>query len=247
MKKTLRTTITFLLIPSLIFAQIPQYKTSEPSVKQTDLARLWNALNTEVGQQIVFYIETTVGSIDLEHAKAFTTAKGEVAFVPIKSLRGVLAALCYRQLQDGAEYLFLIAYNTTQKGVAFTFPSGRMYVMKPGGVTESINPDFQFQEHDNLNKRISINANDIIDSLCSPVTTILQLLISLIFNPCSWVVPGSGYFCFILTWIAIGYVRLLLITNAYSYQNTNLEMISILFAVYYYGCVLAMLPTNTNT
>jgi hypothetical protein len=82
-----------------------------------------------------------VGSIDLEHAKAFTTANGEIAFVPIKSFSKMLAALCYRQLEDVAEYLFLITYNATQKGVSFTFPSGQMYVIKSSGVTESINPN----------------------------------------------------------------------------------------------------------
>ena len=58
MKKVIRTLIVCLLIPSLVFAQIPHYKANEPAVKQTDLSRLWNALNTEVGQQIVSHIET---------------------------------------------------------------------------------------------------------------------------------------------------------------------------------------------
>ena len=138
---------------------IPQYRTNEPPVKQTDLVRLLNALNTDVGQQIISYIETTVGSIDLEQAKAFTTANGEVAFVPIKSFSKVLAALCYRQLQDGSEYLFLITYTATEKGVSFTFPSGQMYIMKSSGITESVNPDFQFQQYDDLNNRVGINAN----------------------------------------------------------------------------------------
>ena len=141
MNKILRTTIVCLLIPSLVFAQIPQYRGNEPSIKQTDLAQVWNALNSEVGQQIVSYIETTVGSIDLEHAKAFTTANGEIAFVPIKSFSKMVAALCYRQLEDGSEYLFLITYIAAEKAVSFTFPSGRMKVMKSSGVTESINPN----------------------------------------------------------------------------------------------------------
>ena len=93
MKKILRITIVCLLIPSLVFAQIPQYRANEPSVKQTDLSRVWNALNTEVGQQIITYIESTVGSINLEQAKAFITAKGEIAFVPIKPFNNDFSTL----------------------------------------------------------------------------------------------------------------------------------------------------------
>jgi hypothetical protein len=151
MKKILRTTIVCLLIPSFVFAQIPQYRTNESSIKQTDFAGVWDALNTEVGQQMVSYIETTVGSIDLEQAKAFITANGEVAIVPIKSFSKAVAALCYRQLEDGSEYLFLITYNAAEKVVSFTFPSGQRYVMKSSGIKESTNPDFQFQLYDDVN------------------------------------------------------------------------------------------------
>jgi len=253
MKNILRTTIVCLLIPSLVFAQIPQYRTNEPSIKQTDLSRVWNALNTEMGQEIVSYIETTVGSIDLEHAKAFTTAKGEVAFVPIKSFSRVLAALCYRQLEDGSEYLFLITYNATQKGVSFTFPSGRMYVMKATGVKESANPDFQFQEYDDLSNKVSITANAIIDLLCSPVTNFLKftgLAFFRIFPQCfcfsiyggCYIPPFCNYLEMLLV-ISFLSVPLWFIVPAYSYQNSNLEMISILFAVYYYGCFLNMILT----
>jgi hypothetical protein len=263
MKNILRTTIVCLLIPSLVFAQIPQYRTNEPSIKQTDLSRVWNALNTEMGQEIVSYIETTVGSIDLEHAKAFTTAKGEVAFVPIKSFSRVLAALCYRQLEDGSEYLFLITYNATQKGVSFTFPSGRMYVMKATGVKESANPDFQFQEYNDLNNRVNISTNAIIDLLCSPFymfsSAYFSFLYDLFFTTiphllskfCGVPSPRWNPICDVLErllsqdvleiLIIISYLSfpLFFIVPAFLYQDSNLEMISILFAVYYYGCYVA--------
>ena len=249
MQKILRTTIVCLLIPSLVFAQIPQYRAKETTVKQTDLSRVWNALNTEMGQQIVSYIETTVGSIDLEHAKAFTIANGEVSFVPIKSFSRVLAALCYRQLEDGSEYLFLITYNATQKGVSFTFPSGQMYVMKSSGVTESINPDFQFQEYNDLNNRVSINGNAIIDLLCSPLLSFFKfvsntfLLLFPMCGSCGGPYGGCPAFCIqlmLLLIITVYSLPLFFIVPPFLYQNANLEMISILFAVYYYGCFLAL-------
>jgi len=238
MNKILRTTIVCLLIPSLVLAQIPQYRNNESSVKQTDLSRVWNALNTEVGQQIITYIESTVGSIDLEHAKAFMTAKGEIAFVPIKSFNKVLAALCYRHLEDGTEYLFLITYNAAEKAVSFTFPSGQMYIMKSSGVTESINPDFQFQQYDDLSNRVNISTNAIIDLLCSPFYNFEVFYFFRIFTPCLPYGRGGIVFCSLLFAIFFT-VPLFFIVPAYLYQNLNLEMISILFAVYYYGCYVA--------
>jgi hypothetical protein len=253
MKKILRTTIVCLLVPSFVFAQIPhQYGTNEPSVKQTNLARVWDALNTEIGQQIVSYIETTVGSINLEQAKAFMTAKGEVAFVPIKSFGKVLAALCYRQLEDGSEYLFLMTYTAKEKGVAFTFPSGQMYVMKSSGVEKSANPDFQFQQYDDLSNKVSINANSIILLSCLPAelffliaANIASFVYILIFktDPCYFppFLGGGcdeGYIALVISLVVS--FPLLFIALAYSYPDLNLEMTSILlFAVYYYGCVLA--------
>jgi hypothetical protein len=151
MNKILHTTIICLLIPSFVFAQAPQYRGNEPSIKPTDFSQVWDALNADVGQQIVSYIETTVDRIALEHIKAFNTAKGEIAFVPIKSFSRVLAALCYRQLEGGSEYLFLMTYNAAEKVVSFTFPSGQRYVMKSSGIKEFINPDFQFQLYDDVN------------------------------------------------------------------------------------------------
>jgi hypothetical protein len=239
MKKILYKFIACLLIPSFVFAQPYPYRSNENSIKQTDLFQLLNALDTEVGKEIVTYVETTVGSIDLEQAKAFTTAQNEIGFVPIKSFSKVLAALCYRQLEDGAEYLFLITYNATQKSVAFTFPSGRIYVMKSSKVTESINPGFQFQEYDDLQNKVSTDLGvsdisqlmQIIGLLCGPalVTFLLPYLVGLIF----------GNFIGELAIAAVLYGPFLFIVIAYLYQQPNLEIISILFAVYIYGCALA--------
>ncbi len=257
MKKILRTTIVWLLIPSLVFAQIPLYRGNEPSVKQTDLARVWNALNTEVGQQIVSYIETSVGSIDLEHAKSFTTAKGEIAFVPIQSFSKVIVALCYRQLEDGSEYLFLITYNATEKGVSFTFPSGQMYFMKSSGTTESINPDFQFQQYDDLHNKTSISLggsdfSQLMDIICLPFcltrNTVMYSVayIAVIFckftNICSEI--GGQYFglFFAITFVAVAPVLLIFtIFTAYP-SNPNFKLISILFALYSYSCLYTQGP-----
>jgi len=245
MKKILYKTIVCLLIPSFVFAQPYPYQSSENSIKQTDLARLWNALNGNVGQQIISYIETTVGSIKLEQAKAFTTAEGEIAFVPIKSFGKVLAAICYSQLKDGAEYLFLITYNTAEKGVSFTFPSGQMYVLQASGVKESMNPDFQFQPYDDLNNKVGItDANSlrmIIERICvlARIFVLLEMVVIFILflsdclntddRRCDWLVPF-----FLLS------APFLFIVPAYLSENSNIEMISILFAVYYYGCLLAL-------
>jgi hypothetical protein len=248
MIKVIRTTIVCLLIPSLVFAQIPHYRANEQAVKQTDLARVWNALNTEVGQQIVSSIETTVGSINLEKAKAFTTAEGEVAFVPIKSFSKELVALCYRHLEDGSEYLFLITYNSAEKGVSFTFPSGRMYVMQANGAKESINPDFQFQPYDDLNNKVRINYNGLITIIlfsCIPVWHIMERLFIIMWAICSFA-PNlmvcqagklTGYFL-------MSFGPLLFVFLADSYPDLNLEMISILFAVYYYGCFFPYILAN---
>jgi hypothetical protein len=192
-----------------------------------------------VGQQIVSYIETTVGRIDFEHAKAFTTTGGEIAFVPIKSFSKILAALFYKQLEDGAEYLFLITFTATEKAVTFTFPSRQMYVMKSSRVAESVNPDFQFQEYDDLSNKVEITANETIDLLCSPVTALFN-------KPCcvAYHQTGSCYpiRCFLQILFLI--TPLLFIVPAYSYQNVNLAMISIFFAVYYYGCLLSFILSN---
>jgi hypothetical protein len=256
MKKILCTTIVCILIPSLLFAQTPRYISNEPFVKQTNLFQVWNALNTEVGQQIVSYVETTAGSINLEQAKAFSIAKGEIAFVPIKSFSKKLASLCYRQLEDGSEYLFLITYTAAEKAVSFTFPSGQMYVMKSSGITESINPDFQFQEYDDLSNKIGINASVILDLLCYPAAvfslipfTTAWIVYLLIFwdTPCKWVSLGwrgstivcdERYIALALS-LAVSF-PLLYIVFAYSYPDLNLETASILFAVYFYECVGAL-------
>ena len=219
-------------------------RSNETPVKQTDLVRLWNALNTDVGQQIISYIETTVGRINLEQAKAFTNAEGEIAFVPIKSFSKVLAALCYRQLEDGSEYLFLITYNAAEKGVSFTFPSGRTFVMKSSGVKESLNPDFQFQQYDDLDNKVGITCN-IFENyyIVRPGNCIV---VALFFNfsiniPSYIVIWDIGYnnhaFCLLLifSFCFCSFVPV------YLYQNSNLEMISILFAVYYYGCILYLI------
>ena len=39
-----------------MFAQVPQYRGNEPSIKPTDPSQVWDALNAEVGQQMVSYI-----------------------------------------------------------------------------------------------------------------------------------------------------------------------------------------------
>ena len=254
MKKTLRTTIVCLLIPSQVFAQIPQYRANESSIKPTDLSQVWNALNTDVGQQIVSYIETTVGSIDLEHAKAFTTAQGEIGFVPIKSFSKVLAALCYRQLEDGSEYLFLITYNATQKSVAFTFPSGRIYVMKSSKVTESINPDFQFQEYDDLQNKVSTNLGEsdlskLIEIVCLPFCAIA----STIYGIGNYLIARCpGGLCWVVLAFTIEYLFtfgpvLLIITVFAEYpSNSNLKLFSILYALYYYSCFYSVTVTQAR-
>ena len=246
MKNILRTTIVCLLIPSLVFAQIPQYRTNEPSIKQTDLSRVWNALNTEMGQEIVSYIETTVGSINLEQAKAFSINKGEVAFVPIKSFSKALAALCYRQLDDGTEYLFLITYNTTQKGVSFTFPSGRMYVMNSAGIKESVNPDFSFQLNDDLSNRVRTEYDNLlIQIICYPftityVSSIYIFLFVLLFLTGTPLNSDLAiYLAFIAGVLAIGFdflIPILFVVYAVINQDLNLGLISIFTMVYFYGC-----------
>jgi hypothetical protein len=238
MKKILRATIVCLLIPSLVFAQIPQNRANETTIKQTDLARIWNALNTEVGQQIVSSIETTVGSINLEQAKAFTSAEGEIAFVPVKSFGKVLAALCYRHLEDGSEYLYLITYNAAEKGVSFTFPSGRTFIMSSSGTKESFNPDFQFQQYDDLDNTVGITGQYllrlIITRICSPGLTVAAL-VGLI----AYIFCYGNRNCDVISASIMLSVPFLFLVPAYLFENRNLEMISIFLALYYYGCIFA--------
>ena len=250
MQKILYKFIACLLIPSFVFAQPYPYRSNENSIKQTDLARAWNALNSEVGQQIVSYIETAVGSIDFEHAKAFTTANGEVAFVPIKSFSKMLAALCYRQLEDGTEYLFLITHNEKKTGVVFTFPSGQMYVAKSSGVTESINPDFQFQQYDDLRNKISISSggsdfSQLIIIMCVPycltVTTVFYLaalFVEIVCFGCDGLSMLILSFLLAISFVAVAPVLLIFtIYTAYP-SNPDLKLISKLFALYYYFCLV---------
>jgi hypothetical protein len=229
MKKILYKIIACLLIPSFVFAQPYPYQSNEKSIRQTDLSKLLKALETDVGKEIITYVETTVGNINLEQAKSFTIAKEEIAFVPIKSFSKMLAALCYRQLEDGAEYLFLITFTATEKAVTFTFPSGQMYVIKSSGVTESANPDFQFQEYNDLSNHVGITATAFIDSLCSPV-------ISIVGSGCWSGYPWAGMHFNPICYLFVA--PFLFIYAAYSYPVLNLEVISIIFAVYIYGCVL---------
>lgn len=233
MKKILYKIIACLLIPSFVFAQPYPYQSDKLSVKQTDLSQLLKALDTEVGKEIITYVETTLGSIDIEHARAFTTANGEVAFVPIKSFQKILAALCYRQLEDGSEYLFLITCNISEKGVSFTFPSGQMYVMKSSGIQETINPDFQFQQNADLQNEVSINVinlTPILLLLCSPwliVVIIIQSFLSHL---------HLGWLYMLLHNILISVPYFILIVAAL-YQEPNLVMIGILLAVYNPVCI----------
>jgi RsiW-degrading membrane proteinase PrsW (M82 family) len=115
--------------------------------------------------------------------------------------------------------------------------------MKSSGVTESINPDIQFQEYDDLSNKVRINANGII-ILCSPVIAV----VGIIFQILQQIFPelhcdmGYGYdlpspFCLLLIWSILISVPLLPI---YLYQNSNLEMISILYAVYLTGCIFSI-------
>ncbi len=235
MKKIFHTTIVFLLIPSLVLAQIPQYRGNEPAVKPTDLVRVRDALNTEVGQQIGYYIETKVGSLDLEHAKAFTIEKDEVSFVPIKSFSRVLATLCYRQLEDGSEYLFLITYNAEEKAVSLSFPSGQMYVMKTSGVTESANPDFQFQEYDDMNNKVAMYFDSIIAILCFPGFIILRFINSLYLLLFGYLYYVSPVIFYIITFAIFYSIPLWFIIPAL--LNSDLSLGLILFAVYYYLCL----------
>ena len=256
MKKILRTTITCLLIPSLVFAQIPPYRANETDVKQTDLAQVWNALNTEVGQQIVTYIETTVGSIDLGHAKAFSISNGEVAFLPIRPFKNYFMILCYRHLEDGSKYLFLLTYNVGKKAVSFTFPSGQMYFMKASGIEESLNPDFQFQQYDDLSNKVSINTggadlSQLIEIICLPYCLvgntilytigILSIPVTLIFCKLTKLCDelGAVFLAFIFAFPFAVLVPFLLIYTAFQ-LDSNFKLISILFALYYYSCMYAV-------
>ena len=234
MKKILYKFIACLLIPSFVFAQPYPYRSIEKSIQQTDLSRLWAALNTDVGQQIISYTETTVGRIKLEQAKAFTTAEGEIAFVPIKSFSKVLVALCYRQLKDGSEYLFLITYNAAEKGVSVMFPSGRAFTMNSSGTKESFTPDFQFQPYDDLNNKVGIIesafSSNIIGIICVPALIIIMRVGIFLDSVCNS--PGCDW---LIRFILLS-APFLFIVPAYLYENSNLEMISIL-ALYYYGCL----------
>ena len=255
MNKILRTTIVCLLIPSFVFAQIPQYRANEPSVKQTDLSRVWNALNTEVGQQIITYIESTVGSINLEQAKAFITAKGEVAFVPIRPFNNDFMTLCYRQLENGSEFFFLLTYNAGEKAVSFTFPSGQMYLMKTSGIEEALNPDFQFQHYDDISNKVSINLGgadfcQLIKIICLPDYLVVRssiLIIMITAFPFTLIfctltkqcdALGALYLTAIFFIPFVPLAPLLLIYTAYQ-TDSNLKLISILFALYWYSCLLS--------
>jgi hypothetical protein len=63
MKKILYKTIACLLIPSFVFAQTYSYRGYDKYIKPTDLSHLLNAIDTEVGKEIVTYVETKLGSI----------------------------------------------------------------------------------------------------------------------------------------------------------------------------------------
>jgi hypothetical protein len=253
MKKILYKTIAFLLIPSFVFAQTPQHIANKTIIKQTGISMVLHALQTEVGQQIVTYIETKVGSIDLEQAKAFIIDTGEIAFLPIKSFSKELVTLCYRHMEDGSEYLFLIAYNATEKALLFTFPSGLMHVMKSTGVAESVNPDFQFQKNDDLDNRVSLAAEDnlLIHIICYPFEINYALLMnffvySLLFLTFLTGTPISNdltvLIVFVGALIATGVlflIPILFFVYAFINQDINVGVISIVTMFYYYGCFMA--------
>jgi len=250
MKTMFNIIIVSLLIPSLVFAQIPRYRANESAVKQTDLMRVWAALNTEVGQQIVASIETTVGRIDFEHAQAFTTDEGDVAFVPLESFSNTLAALCYRQLNNGTEYIFLITFTVTEKALSLTFPSGQIFTIKSTGAEKSINHDFLFQEHDDLKNTVSVYPGlirIIFSFLCFPTETIrifLILFFAKTFPQCmSCGLSGDNCssFCNVINLVLIVFILFLpflFLVPAYFNQNSNLKMAGILFAFFYYGCTV---------
>jgi hypothetical protein len=138
--------------------------------------------------------------------------------------------------------LFLITPNTAEKGVAFTFPSGRAFSMNSSGTKESFNPDFQFQEYDDLDNKVGMTDVNflisILRGICEPAR-----IIALVAGLIGFILLGF-YFCDTFTrcnrflYFMSYSVPFLLIAPAYLYENLNLEIISILFAVYYYGCSL---------
>jgi hypothetical protein len=164
--------------------------------------------------------------------------------------------LCYLQLEDGSEFLFLLTYTTGEKALSFTFPSGRMFLMKSTGVTESANPDFQFMQYDDLHNNISINSDgsdmsQLIEILCTPYCLIGRLLIwgiGMMMFPfmlpyCNFTKQcdemGAGFIALILAMPIVLLAPLLLIYTAYQ-TNSNLKLISILFALYFYSCLYAV-------
>jgi hypothetical protein len=166
----------------------------------------------------------------------------------------MVAALCYRQQEDGSEYLFLITYNAAEKGVSFTFPSGQMYVMKSSGVTESVNPDFQFQQYDDLHNKISISlggpdSRQLMDIICIPFCltriTVYYLAAFIIISFCEFTnldfcsgISGAIFsMIFTIAFVAVAPVLLIFtIYTAYP-SNPNLKLTSILFALYSYSCL----------
>jgi hypothetical protein len=188
-----------------------------------------------VGQQIVSYIEDTIGNLNIENAQAFITPQEDFSFVPINSYKKAIGMLCYRKLEDGTAFLYLVEYNLGKKGVSFTFPSGQMYAMKSSGASESLNPDFQFQEYHDLQDKVSTNlgvsdlSQIMLIIVCFPVYIVFMYLLMLVF------VGAPGAYAFIAVML---FIPILFIATAYWYQEQNLEIISILFAVYYYSCLL---------
>jgi hypothetical protein len=132
--------------------------------------------------------------------------------------------------------------------------------MKSSGVKESINSDFQLQEYDDLSNNVGINYlenwREIFSIICSPSALPMLLAVSiapfvyiLIYwrPPCFWGGVGHGVSCderiFDIASALSLAIPIFFIAFAYSFPDFNFEIlkvISILFAVYYYGCVLAL-------
>jgi hypothetical protein len=123
--------------------------------------------------------------------------------------------------------------------------------MNSSGTKESINPDFQFQQYDDLNNKFGITTVQyflriLIARICGPAQQIALLVafVGLLLINDPYCVPFTGNKRCDAILYAVLSVPLLFIVPAYLYENSSLEMISILFAVYYYGCVLYLILTR---
>jgi hypothetical protein len=200
MKKTARSIIALLLIPSFIFANNAAAKINAMGGWKNYLSPQPKTLSTEFVQKTITYVENKIGKIDTAHIKYFTLLANDFYFLPVKAGNNIFSTLFYWKKTDGKEFAFLLTYDRFKKAVSYEFPNGRTYLVSLSGIKQFFNSDFNFQPvHIEMGPLYGIFAIPFLISgavalvFVFPIFSVFSLFIDLTYNDFfEWLAAGAA-------------------------------------------------------